>query len=102
MPLAGIPAASEVSKPAPTKQASSNADNKSAPRKLSYNEKRELESLPKQIETLEAEQHELNKKMEAPEFYLQDGGIIIQAVDRLQQIHDELSRLYHRWGELES
>jgi ATP-binding cassette subfamily F protein uup len=102
MPLAGIPAASEVSKPAPTKQASSNADNKSAPRKLSYNEKRELESLPRQIETLEAEQHELTKKMETPEFYLQDGGIITQAVDRLQELHDELSRLYHRWGELEA
>ena len=27
--------------------------------------------------------------------------VITQAVDRLQQIHDELSRLYHRWGELE-
>ena len=56
----------------------------------------------KQIETLEAEQHELNKKMESPEFYLQDGATITQAVNRLQELHDELSRLYHRWGELES
>jgi len=94
--------ASDSSKPAPAKQTSPNADAKSASRKLSYNEKRELESLPKQIETLEAEQHELNVKMESPEFYLQDGALITQAVDRLQQIHDELSRLYHRWGELES
>ena len=84
------------------KQTSSNTDAKSAPRKLSYNEKRELESLPKQIETLEAEQHELNVKMESPEFYLQDASLITQAVDRLQEIHDELSRLYQRWGELES
>ncbi len=83
------------------KQTSSNTDAKSAPRKLSYNEKRELESLPKQIETLEAEQHELNVKMESPEFYLQDASLITQAVDRLQEIHDELSRLYQRWGELE-
>jgi len=94
--------ASESPKPAPTKQASSNADATSAPRKLSYNEKRELEALPKQIETLEAEQHELNKKMESPEFYLQDGVLITKAVDRLQELHEELSRLYHRWGELES
>jgi len=89
-------------KPASTKQVVSNADNRSAPRKLSYNEKRELESLPKHIETLEAEQHALNKKMESPEFYLQDGALITQAVNHLQELHDELSHLYHRWGELES
>jgi ATP-binding cassette subfamily F protein uup len=100
--------ASDSAKPASTphgdfaKQTVSNADNKSAPRKLSYNEKRELEALPKQIETLEAEQHELNKKMESLEFYMQDGAIITQAVHRLQELHDELSHLYHRWGELES
>ena len=93
--------ASDSSKPASTKQAVSNADTKSAPRKLSYNEKRELEKLPQQIEALEAEQHDLNKKMESTEFYLQDGNTITQAVNRLQELHDELSRLYHRWGELE-
>ena len=53
------------------------------------------------IEALEAEQRELNAKMETTEFYLQDGRIITRAVERLQEIHDELSRLYHRWGELE-
>ena len=94
--------ASDSSKPVPSKQTAPNADNKSAPRKLSYNEKRELEALPKQIETLEAEQHELNKKMESPEFYLQEGALITQAVNRLQELHEELSRLYHRWGELEA
>jgi ATP-binding cassette subfamily F protein uup len=93
--------ASDVPKPASKPQAVSNADSKSAPRKLSYNEKRELEALPKQIETLEAEQHDLNKKMESPEFYMQDGATITQAVNRLQELHDELARLYRRWGELE-
>jgi len=93
---------SDSPKPASKPQTVSNADNKSAPRKLSYNEKRELEALPKQIETLEAEQHELNKKMESPEFYLQEGTLITQAVDRLQELHNELSRLYHRWGELDA
>jgi ATP-binding cassette subfamily F protein uup len=92
---------SDVSKPVPTKETSSNTDAKSAPRKLSYNERRELEELPMKIETLESEQHELNNKMESPEFYQQDGAVITQAVDRLQEIHDELSSLYQRWGELE-
>ncbi|HAV76607.1 MAG TPA: ABC transporter ATP-binding protein, partial [Anaerolineae bacterium] len=83
------------------KQPSSKADAKSAPRKLGYNEKRELEDIPKRIEGLENEQNQLTVKMEAPGFYQQDGAVITQAVERLEQIHDELSRLYHRWGELE-
>ena len=51
---------------------------------------------------LEAEQHDLNVKMEAPSFYQQEGAIITQAVERLKEIHEELSRAYHRWSELES
>ncbi len=82
-------------------QAESKADTKPAVRKLSYHEKRELEELPKKIETLEAEQHQLTLKMEDPAFYQQEGEVITNAVDRLQELHDELSRLYHRWGELE-
>jgi len=93
--------ASNDPKPDSVTRAVSPADTKSAPRKLSYNEKRELESLPKRIEILEAEQHELNVKMESPEFYQQKGAVITESVNRLQEIQDELSRLYHRWGELE-
>jgi ATP-binding cassette subfamily F protein uup len=69
---------------------------------LSYNEKRELEELPKRIEMFEAEQHELTVKMEDPAFYQQDGSMITQAVNRLQELHEELSHLYQRWSELES
>ena len=102
MPPAGIrPASSTKPKPDPVAQTVSPADVKSAPRKLSYNEKRELEALPKQIEALEAEHHELHQKMEDPAFYQGPGGVITDAVNRLQEIQDELSRLYHRWGELE-
>jgi ATP-binding cassette subfamily F protein uup len=95
------PASDDAPKPASVKPAVSPADGKSAPRKLSYNEKRELEELPKKIESLESEQHELNTKMEDPAFYQQQGEVITNAVSRLQEIHEELSRLYHRWGELE-
>ena len=80
----------------------SKADLKPAVRKLSYNEKRELEELPKRIEMLEAEQHQLTVKMEDPAFYQQDGSMITQAVNRLQELHEELARVYHRWTELES
>jgi ATP-binding cassette subfamily F protein uup len=88
--------------PDPRPQVESKADTKPATRKLSYNEKRELEELPKRIEMLEAEQHQLNVKMEDPAFYKQDGGVITQAVDRLQELQEELSHAYQRWAELES
>ena len=78
------------------------ADTKRLARKLSYNEKRELEELPGRIEMLEAEQHELTLKMEDPTFYQQEGAVITQAVNRLEELHDELSRVYQRWVELES
>jgi ATP-binding cassette subfamily F protein uup len=94
--------ASNALKAAPAKPIESKADSKPSPRKLSYNEKHELEELPQRIETLEAEQHELTIKMETPEFYQQEGAMIMQAVERLQELHEELSRLYHRWGELEA
>ncbi len=75
---------------------------KPAVRKLSYNEKRELEELPRRIEMLEAEQHQLTVKMEDPAFYQQEGAKITQAVNRLQELQEELSRTYQRWAELES
>ncbi|MCL4270083.1 MAG: ATP-binding cassette domain-containing protein [Anaerolineales bacterium] len=86
-------------KPAQTTQTESKPEVKS--RKLSYNEKRELEELPQRIEKLEEEQKQLTLKMEAPSFYQQEGAIITQAVERLEQIQKELSQAYERWGELE-
>ncbi|WKZ38216.1 MAG: ATP-binding cassette domain-containing protein [Anaerolineales bacterium] len=93
--LQGIPNTKLVS----ITQTESKPDAKS--RKLSYNEKRELEKLPKRIEALETELHELNQKMESPSFYQQEGSLITQAVERLEQIHKELSQAYERWGELD-
>lgn len=96
-----VPASKPNPKPAQTTQAESKAESKPAARKLSYNEKRELEELPQRIEKLEEEQKQLTLKMEAPSFYQQEGAIITQAVERLEQIQKELSQAYERWGELE-
>jgi ATP-binding cassette subfamily F protein uup len=89
-------------KPASVIKTESKADGKPAPRKLSYKEKRELEALPGRIQMLEEEQHQLTVQMDAPAFYQQEGSVITQAVERLQDLHEDLSRLYQRWGELES
>ena len=96
-----VSASKPTPKPAQTTQAESKSESKPAVRKLSYNEKRELEELPKRIEKLESEQHELNQKMEDPAFYQQEGSIITQAVERLEQVHKELAQAYERWGELD-
>jgi len=96
------PASRPVPKPDSAIQTESKADSKPTPRKLNYNEKRELEALPERIRILEEEQHQLTVQMESPAFYQQDGAVITQAVERLQELHEELSRLYQRWGELEA
>ena len=72
------------------------------PRKLSYNEQRELADLPARIALLEAEQQQLTAQLEDPAFYQQGSESITQAVDRLQELHEEISRTYQRWLELES
>lgn len=97
--LDDVPASKPNTKPVSTAQAESKPEVKS--RKLSYNEKRELEELPQRIQQLEEEQNQLTLKMEAPSFYQQEGTIITQAVERLEQIHKELAQAYERWGELD-
>jgi ABC transport system ATP-binding/permease protein len=87
----------------PPKSASApSAEPKPAKRKLSYNDKRELEELPKRIEMLEAEQSQLTVQMEAPAFYQQESEKITAAVNRLEEIQKELSQAYQRWDELDS
>ena len=92
---------SKPSQPVSVTRPESKADVKPASRKLSYNEQRELAALPARIEMLEAEQHQLTVKLEDPTFYQQGGEMITQAVNRLQELHEELSRAYHRWADLE-
>jgi ATP-binding cassette subfamily F protein uup len=70
--------------------------------KLSYKEKRELESLPARIEALEAEQSELQLKMAQADFYRQPGTAITLALERLEALGNQLEECYARWQSLES
>ena len=63
----------------------------SLPKKLSYNEKRELDALPGKIDALE-------KEIAAIEQDLVSGKIY--ASDRLSPAHDELEAAVDRWAEL--
>jgi ATP-binding cassette subfamily F protein uup len=73
-------------------------------KKLSYKDQRELETLPAQIEELEAEQSELEQLMSQPEFYEghNDGGKPVEDVlKQTADIQAKLEQAYQRWEELE-
>ncbi|MCA9249352.1 MAG: ATP-binding cassette domain-containing protein, partial [Planctomycetales bacterium] len=71
------------------------------PRKLSYNEQRELEALPAKIEELESKITALHESMAAPEFYQQTGEKISAATSSLEATQAELDAAYRRWETLE-
>ena len=90
----------ESSAPAAGKPAAT-TQKKRSQKKLSYKEKRELESLPKQIEALEAEQDTLQQQLTDPAFYQQGGEAVSTATDRFKQIEQQLEQAYQRWEVLE-
>ena len=70
------------------------------PRKLSYKEQRELDELPKRIETLEAEQKELAAFLAQPESYTKEADRAMKAQTRHARIDDELLAAMERWEAL--
>lgn len=90
---AAVPKAEKPAQPKPARAKSV---------KLSYKEERELESLPKEIDTLETEQQELLEKMAGPSYHELPGAEIKADRDRLEAIPQILEERYERWQELES
>ncbi|WP_241676319.1 ATP-binding cassette domain-containing protein [Bremerella volcania] len=86
----------EASKPAAEKKDAG----KPRGRKLSYKEQRELDGLPEKIESLEAEQEELQAKMADPSFYQKSQDEIKQVSQRLESVGAELLACLERWEEL--
>jgi ATP-binding cassette subfamily F protein uup len=72
-----------------------------AHRKLSYNEVRELESLPGRIEALESEQTRLQAEAAAVEFYKAPPDRIRGVLARIEAIAPELEAALARWMDLE-
>ena len=72
------------------------------PRKLTYKEQQELNSLPSQIEELEAEIEAMHETMSSAAFYQQPGEQIAAFNQGLRQIEQALAKAYARWEELDS
>ena len=70
-------------------------------RKLSYKDKRELDSLPAEIESLESEQTRLHDSVNEPGFYDKPREDTSAVLARLDEIHTYLATRYARWESLE-
>ncbi len=72
-------------------------------KRLSFNEARELESLPSLIEALETEKEQLTQILNSPDFYASRDLERIKTVnDRWKALENELETAYRRWDELET
>ncbi|NKB38088.1 MAG: ATP-binding cassette domain-containing protein [Gammaproteobacteria bacterium] len=70
--------------------------------KLSYHESRELADLPQLIESLEAEQKNIEEHISQSDFYKQDKEKITAVLAKLDEISEALTTHYSRWEELDS
>ena len=92
-------------RPVASQEKSVSKGNRPAPKaraKLSYKETRELQSLPAEIEALEAEQKALHERMSAPEYFRQPPDALRADRARVDEIERLLTEKLERWTALES
>ncbi|RYZ79676.1 MAG: ABC transporter ATP-binding protein, partial [Moraxellaceae bacterium] len=70
--------------------------------KLSYKEQRELDTLPEEVASLEAEQEQLSAKLADGSWFNTDAQAANQAITRLAEIEKELMDKLDRWTQLEA
>jgi len=97
-------AAQEAPHPEPKRARPERAARRSrpGPRKLSYNEVRELAQLPVLIERFEGEQAQLYEMLADPSTYRNDGQAVAGARTRLAEVEEALTKAYVRWEQLEA
>jgi ATP-binding cassette subfamily F protein uup len=69
---------------------------------LTFSEKKELETLPSRIETLEAEREKLFSDMADPKFYLKDADRLPDNKTRLETLERAIAEAYERWEVLDA
>ena len=92
-------------RPAASQEKSVSKGNRPTPKtraRLSYKETRELQSLPAEIEALEAEQKALHERMSAPEYFRQPPDALRADRARVDEIERLLTEKLERWTALES
>jgi len=101
-PAPAADAAGAASATVPAKGAGAAPSRSSAPRtKLSFAERRELQSLPDEIEALEHEQHALTERMCVPDYHREGPEKMKADRARAAEIEHALAGKFERWGELD-
>jgi ATP-binding cassette subfamily F protein uup len=98
--------ASDVKKDSPPPQKKDSPRQPAAKRqpdkpRLAYKDKRELESLPSKIETLDAQIAELHELMANADFFRRPPAEIARQSTLLNELEQQLRDAYTRWEELE-
>jgi ATP-binding cassette subfamily F protein uup len=86
---------------APTRTGPVLPEARAAKRKLSFNEKHALETLPQRIAALEAKVSKLRNRLDDPDLYARDRQAFAEATDALAASESELSAAEEKWLELE-
>jgi len=87
---------------AKTKTAPAKAVVENKSKKLSYNDQRELDALPKKIEASEALVASIQTQMADPEVYQKGAAVIAELQAQCEDAEAELSQAYERWETLEA
>ncbi|HKJ03867.1 MAG TPA: ATP-binding cassette domain-containing protein [Longimicrobiales bacterium] len=86
---------------APSVPVASVGPSPAGPKKLTWAEKKEWESLPGRIEALEAELRDLHARMGDAGFYRGAADAIREVTERSQELPPEIEAAYARWAELD-
>lgn len=89
----------EVSRPVKKELPKTRSERK--PTKLTYKEQRELDALPVQIESLESEKGEIEKRFCDLDYFNNDGEAFVKDQQRLDALEEELMNCYESWEALE-
>lgn len=84
------------------KKISSNPKSENRPRKLSFREQKELESLPIDIEKMETEHQLMIADMSSADFYKQEPETIREKQLEMESLGKKIEEAYHRWETLEA
>ena len=71
-------------------------------KKLSFNEQRELDELPRRIEEMETEHDAVQARIVSPDFYKESADEIAATLARADELKNALHDVYARWDELDS
>jgi ATP-binding cassette subfamily F protein uup len=72
------------------------------PRKLSYRDQRELDTLPELLQRLESEKQQLDAELSDASLYRGDQDMLRQRLARLTALSAQIDTAYSRWNELET